>query len=50
MLSNRRQLAAESGSLSEQEQQRLQALLGNAGDSNTDKNNKNDDTTGANRG
>ena len=51
MLSNRRQLAAELGSLSEQEQQRLQALLGNAGDNGTDKNNNmNDDMTGANRG
>ncbi len=47
MLSNRRQLAAEQHSLSEQEQQQLQALLGSVGDQNKD---KNDDMTGANRG
>ena len=42
MLSNRRQLAAEQGTLTEQEQQRLQALLGN--------NDKNDENSGASRG
>lgn len=44
MLSNRRQLAAEQGNLSEQEQLQLQALLA---DGHNDKNN---DKTGANRG
>jgi cytochrome c-type biogenesis protein CcmH len=42
MLSNRRQLAAEQGTLTEHEQQRLQALLGN--------NDKNDENSGASRG